>query len=94
MPFRARMAPSFSMRRARPRGPPSSSPAGVRNARDGPQSGQESVWAWSRRSPVSAYSLLHSAQGGNSSMALVARSNGTSRAMVKRGPQAVQVLKG
>ena len=58
------------------------------------QAGQESVCACSRRSSVSANSRSQPGQGGNSFFVLVARSNGTPTAMLKRGPQTVHVLNG
>ncbi len=52
------------------------------------------VTAWKRRSAGSAYSRAQSGQGGKAVMVLRSRSKGTCVAMVKRGPQAVQVSNG
>ena len=62
--------------------------------RCGPHAGQAIGSAWKRRSAGSAYSRAQSAQSANGAIAVLARSYGSRRAMVKRGPQCVQLRNG
>ena len=60
----------------------------------GPQAGQHTGWAWKRRSAGSWYSRAQSAHMAKPAMVVAGRSYGTSRTIVNRGPQLVQLMNG
>ena len=62
--------------------------------RRGPQAGQALGCAWKRRSSGTSYSRWQSAHIRKGAIVVAGRSYGTSRAIVKRGPQLVQLVKG
>ena len=100
MPLTATIAPSRSARaaastgsRASARRRPSPPPAYTSRTR-GPQSGQAFGWAWKRRSAGSSYSARQAAHISKPAIVVFGRSYGTSRTIVKRGPQLVQFVNG
>jgi len=70
------------------------SPAGERAVSLGPQAGQALGWAWKRRSAGSSYSRWHEGHIRNDAIVVAGRSYGTAVAIVNRGPQFVQFVKG
>ena len=60
----------------------------------GPHSGQALGWAWKRRLAGSRYSARQAGHIWKPAMVVFGRSYGTSRTIVKRGPQFVQLTKG
>ena len=72
----------------------SGSPAESVAERRGPQAGHAFGWAWKRRSSGSSYSRRHAAHMGKRAIVVAGRSYGTFSAIVKRGPQLVQLVKG
>ena len=69
-------------------------PAGRASRSRGPQAGQQVGWAWKRRSAGSWYSAAHRSHIANGAIVVSGRSYGTSRTMVNRGPQLVQLMNG
>ena len=68
--------------------------ASVQRPSRGPQAGQQVGWAWKRRSAGSWYSAAHRSHIANGAIVVSGRSYGTSRTMVNRGPQLVQLMNG
>src|SRR5450755_4487642 len=64
------------------------------SASDGPQVGQHAGSAWKRRFPGSPYSAAQAGHIVNPAIVVLARSYGTSRTIVNRGPQLVQLMNG
>ena len=99
MPFTATIAPSSSARAVASmasRAPESSTapPPAYTSRTCGPQSGHAFGWAWKRRFAGSRYSARHAGHISNAAIVVLGRSYGTSRTMVKRGPQLVQLVNG
>ncbi len=90
MPFTARTAPCSSSATAAATG----SPSAPTSRTCGPQSGQALGCAWKRRSAGSSYSARQAEHMPNPAIVVAGRSYGTSRTMVKRGPQLVQLTNG
>ena len=64
------------------------------SASAGPHAGQQVGSAWNRRLPGSVYSAAHAAHIVKAAIVVRARSYGTSRTIVNRGPQFVQLMNG
>ena len=60
----------------------------------GPHAGQQVGCAWKRRLAGSWYSAAHRAHIAKPAMVVSGLSYGTSRTMVNRGPQFVQLING
>ena len=60
----------------------------------GPQTGHALGCAWNRRSPTSSYSFWHAGHIVKGAIVVARRSYGMSNAIVNRGPQFVQLVKG
>ena len=60
----------------------------------GPQAGQQTGWAWNRRLAGSSYSARQAGHIAKPAIVVSGRSYGTSRTMVNRGPQFVQLMNG
>ena len=71
-----------------------SHPSGPASQSRGPQAGHALGCAWKRRSDGDAYSAWHAGHITNGAIVVFGRSYGMSIAMVKRGPQFVQLVKG
>ena len=69
-------------------------PAAYASRTCGPQSWHAFGWAWKRRFAGSRYSARHAGHISNAAIVVFGRSYGTSRTMVKRGPQLVQLVNG
>src|SRR6476659_5906745 len=93
-PLMATISPATRARAAQRNGsvPSSNSPSAESAWSRGPHSGQALGWAWNRRSAGSSYSARHRAHIGKAAMVVAGRSYGTSRTIVKRGPQFVQLV--
>ena len=99
MPFTATIAPSRSARPAastasRARSSANDPPPAYASRTRGPQSGQAFGWAWKRLSAGSSYSARQAGHMSKPAIVVCGRSYGTSRTIVKRGPQAVQFVNG
>ena len=99
MPFTATIAPSSSARAVAStasRAPASSTapPPAYTSRTCGPQSGHAFGWAWKRRFAGSRYSARQAGHISNAAIVVLGRSYGTSRTIVKRGPQLVQLVNG
>ena len=75
-------------------GPASVEPAGLISASDGPHERQHVGSAWKRRLAGSPYSAAQAGHIVNPAIVVRARSYGTSRTIVNRGPQLVQLMNG
>ncbi len=95
IPLTARSLPCLSRPAAAATGSPGisrSEPSTSR--RRGPHLAQHSGWAWNRLLAGSWYSAEHSSHIANAAIVVPARSYGEARTIVKRGPQAVQLMNG